>query len=118
MLLVEKFREGGWVTVVIIGAIVALCLAIRHALRRDQGADAASRRIFAQRRSARVSHAAGSIPTRRPRYSSSGRARGGGLHALLWVQRMFPDHFKNFIFVNARAVDSQQLRRRASRWQR
>jgi hypothetical protein len=26
---------------------------------------------------------------------------------LLWVQRMFPGHFKNFIFVNARTVDSQ-----------
>jgi hypothetical protein len=35
-----------------------------------------------------------------------GSSRGGGLHALLWVQRMFPGHFKNFIFVNARTVDS------------
>ena len=38
-----------------------------------------------------------------------GSSRGGGLHALLWVQRMFPDHFKNFIFVNARTVDSQSF---------
>ncbi|MFP5393561.1 MAG: amino acid transporter, partial [Gammaproteobacteria bacterium] len=35
-----------------------------------------------------------------------GSSRGGGLHALLWVQRMFPGHFKNFLFVNARTVDS------------
>jgi hypothetical protein len=28
------------------------------------------------------------------------------LHALLWVLRMFPGHFKNFIFVNARTVDA------------
>ena len=35
-----------------------------------------------------------------------GTSRGGGLHALLWVLRMFPGHFKNFIFVNARTVDS------------
>jgi hypothetical protein len=38
-----------------------------------------------------------------------GSSRGGGLHALLWVQRLFPDHFGNFIFVNARAVDSQSF---------
>ena len=38
-----------------------------------------------------------------------GSSRGGGLHALLWVQRMFPDHFKNFIFVNARTVDSRSF---------
>ncbi|HVL76673.1 MAG TPA: amino acid transporter, partial [Noviherbaspirillum sp.] len=35
-----------------------------------------------------------------------GSSRGGGLHALLWVQRMFPGHFKNFIFINARTVDA------------
>lgn len=35
-----------------------------------------------------------------------GSSRGGGLHALLWVQRMLPDHFRNFICVNARTVDS------------
>jgi hypothetical protein len=38
-----------------------------------------------------------------------GSSRGGGLHALLWVQRMFPDHFRNFIFVNARTVDAQSF---------
>ena len=35
-----------------------------------------------------------------------GSSRGGGLHALLWVQRMFPGHFRNFVFVNARTVDA------------
>ena len=28
------------------------------------------------------------------------------MHALLWVQRMFPGHFRNFVFINARAVDA------------
>src|SRR5205814_6640716 len=32
---------------------------------------------------------------------------GGGIHTLLWVQRMFPNHFKNFVFINARTVDVQ-----------
>jgi len=36
-----------------------------------------------------------------------GNSRGGGLHALLWVQRMFPNHFQNFVFMNARTVDSK-----------
>jgi len=39
-------------------------------------------------------------------------SRGGGLHALLWVQRMFPGHFSNFLFVNARSVDPQGYRGR------
>ena len=36
-----------------------------------------------------------------------GSSRGGGLHTVLWVQRLFPDHFKNFVFISAKAVDAQ-----------
>jgi hypothetical protein len=36
-----------------------------------------------------------------------GSSRGGGLHALLWVQRMFPGHFRNVVFLSARTVDAQ-----------
>jgi hypothetical protein len=36
-----------------------------------------------------------------------GSSRGGGIHTLLWVQRLFPNHFRNFIFISAKAVDSQ-----------
>jgi len=28
------------------------------------------------------------------------------MHALLWVQRMFPNHYRNFVFINSRAVDA------------
>jgi len=41
-----------------------------------------------------------------------GSSRGGGLYALLWVQRMFPGHFRNFVFVNARTVDSHPTAQR------
>jgi hypothetical protein len=36
-----------------------------------------------------------------------GKNRGVGMHALLWVQRLFPDHFRNFIFVAVGEVDAQ-----------
>ena len=39
-----------------------------------------------------------------PRVALVGNSRGGGLHALLWVQRMFPGHFKNFIFLTNQFV--------------
>ena len=42
-----------------------------------------------------------------PRRRAAGSSRGGGMHALLWVQRMFPGHFRNFVFINARAVDAR-----------
>ena len=36
-----------------------------------------------------------------------GKNRGVAMHALLWVQRLFPEHFKNFIFLSVGEVDSQ-----------
>ncbi|HYS11797.1 MAG TPA: amino acid transporter, partial [Burkholderiaceae bacterium] len=36
-----------------------------------------------------------------------GSSKGGGMHALLRVQRMFPGLYSNFVFVNARTVDAQ-----------
>jgi len=36
-----------------------------------------------------------------------GSSRSGGVHALQWVRQEFPDHFRNFVFMNARAVDAQ-----------
>ena len=36
-----------------------------------------------------------------------GKNRGVGLHTLLWVQRMFPGHFKNFVFLSVGEVDAQ-----------
>jgi hypothetical protein len=36
-----------------------------------------------------------------------GKTRGVSMHALLWVQRLFPEHFKNFIFLSVGEVDAQ-----------
>ena len=43
-----------------------------------------------------------------------GSSRSGGVYALKWVQREFPDHFKNFVFMNARTVDAQSYAARIS----
>jgi hypothetical protein len=36
-----------------------------------------------------------------------GKHRGASMHALLWVQRLFPGHFKNFVFLAVGEVDAQ-----------
>jgi hypothetical protein len=36
-----------------------------------------------------------------------GSSRQGGLYALDWVQREFPGHFRNFVFMMARTVDAK-----------
>ena len=106
MLMVEKFTAGGWLAALIIAAIVGACLFIRHHYEWTK----AQIRIVDETFSgipfgSNVKPAAldSEAPTA---VFLVGSSRGGGLHALLWVQRMFPGHFRNFVFVNARTVDA------------
>ena len=109
LLLAEKFLEGGWLAILIILVIIAACVTIRNHYNWT--------RLQLKRIDAEFSGVPfGSVvnppkpdPSRPTAVFLVGSSRGGGLHALLWVQRMFPDHFRNFIFVNARTVDAQSF---------
>jgi hypothetical protein len=106
VLLVEKFTEGGWAAVVIIAAIAALCIYIRNHYRETKDAIHSVDQVFANQPFGK--NIGPVIPDADDQTAVFivGTSRGGGLHALLWVQRMFPGHFRNFIFINARTVDS------------
>jgi amino acid transporter len=106
ILLYERFTEGGWATVAIIGAIAGLCVYVRNHYRETKRAIHSVDEVFASQPFGPVT---GSVEPEQEAQTAVfivGTSRGGGLHALLWVLRMFPGHFKNFIFVNARTVDS------------
>lgn len=102
-----RFANGGLIAIVITGLFIALCIAIRAHYRDTKQKIRAVDTIFANQPYGSETQ----FPELDPELPTAvfvvGTSRGGGLHALLWVQRMFPEHFKNFIFVNARTVDSQ-----------
>ncbi|WP_019141694.1 APC family permease [Noviherbaspirillum massiliense] len=106
ILLVEKFADGGWAAVLIIGVIAGLCIYIRNHYRETKNAIHLVDQVFANQPFG--PHVGPVLPNPQDQTAVFivGSSRGGGLHALLWVQRMFPGHFKNFIFVNARTVDA------------
>ncbi|TFV88984.1 amino acid transporter, partial [Oxalobacteraceae bacterium OM1] len=106
VLLVEKFTEGGWGAVLIIAAMFAVCVYIRNHYRDTKAAIQAVDEVFANQPFGTHQDAVYPDPDAQTAVFIVGSSRGGGLHALLWVQRMFPGHFKNFIFVNARTVDT------------
>lgn len=106
VLLAEKFMAGGWVAVLIIGMIAALCIYIRNHYQETKAAIHAVDQVFANQPFGPESVPLEPDPDDQTAVFIVGSSRGGGLHALLWVQRMFPGHFKNFIFVNARTVDA------------
>ena len=108
VLVIEKFGTGGWVTIVITGLVIALCLAIRwhYDETREQ-----LRKIDKLFSSPAVVPDVASPPALDPLAPTAvlfvGKNRGVGMHALLWVQRLFPGHFKNFVFLSIGEVDAQ-----------
>jgi amino acid transporter len=106
VLLVERFTQGGWATVLIIAAIAGLCIVIRNHYRETKRAIGSVDRVFENQPLGPVTGSIEPDPEAQTAVFIVGNSRGGGLHALLWVLRMFPGHFKNFLFVNARTVDA------------
>jgi amino acid transporter len=105
-----KFREGGWVTLLATGALVALCFAIRrhyHQVRHHL---------------ASLDETLLNLPLPEPRAAAQPTEAGPtaivlvegynglGVHTLLSAQRLFPRHFKNFVFVTVGLVDSARFK--------
>jgi len=108
-LTLEKFTEGGWVTIVITGLLIAAAYAIRrhyqnvgHHLRRlDAIVEAADLHVP----EIRVTDAPPNPKARTAVILVNGY-NGLGLHTLMHVPRMFGDTFRNFAFVQVGAVDA------------
>ncbi|HTP45404.1 MAG TPA: APC family permease [Casimicrobiaceae bacterium] len=103
---VEKFGEGGWVTVLITSLVIAMCFAIH---RHYEGVKARLKEvdeIFSAAPCPKCENPPRLDPEAPTAAFMVGSSRGGGVHTVLWVQRLFPNHFKNFIFISAKAVDA------------
>lgn len=106
----EKFALGGWVTVVVTGLVVAGCFLIR---RHYAGV---------QERLARLDTIMAALPTSAPPSAPAidlkrptavllvGGYGGIGVHALLTIQRLFPGHFRNFVFVSVGVIDAATMK--------
>ncbi len=103
--LFSKFRSGGWVTVLITCAVITLCLLIKRHYRR------LNKKLVlldAQLKQPLADHNIPAI-TMDPHQPTAiiliGKSSGIGMYTLLCVMRMFPRHFKNFIFLSIGIVD-------------
>src|SRR5438874_3057633 len=102
----EKFAEGAWLTIVVTGALVAVCMVIR---RHYNG-------VFARLK--RLDQILTALPTSEPTKPLKLEARkptavmlvggfsGLGIHSLLTVMKLFPRYFHNVIFMSVGVVDS------------
>ncbi|MBI3413807.1 MAG: APC family permease [Verrucomicrobia bacterium] len=109
-LCVVKFHEGGWITLVVTGAVVGLAFLVkRHYL----GAMKDLKRLDTLVETAELPTFAESNPTGIQRVTKGRTAivfvngfNGLGLHTFLGIPRLFPETFGNFIFVQVGALDA------------
>ena len=105
---VEKFAEGGWLTIFITGLIIALCALIRRHYERVRLQLRTVDALYAPR-----PHWDEDLPEPPldPEQPTAiflvGKNRGLGMYALKWLNELFPGHFKNFIFISVGEVDAE-----------
>lgn len=111
-----KFREGGWVTVLITGSLVVVCVLIRRHY--------SSIRLFLKRTDDVLTtlkpprpRDSGTLPKIDPPSRGTPTAvflvsgfNGLGMHSFLNVQRYFPGYFKHCIFLSVGVVDSSSFK--------
>ena len=107
---VIKFSEGGWVTILVTSAFVWLCVAIRRHYAKTLRALKDLNQVL------------GDIPIHDhpapPAKSSESPTailmvsgyNGIGIHSILSIQRVFPGHFKNFVFLGVGIIDSGKFK--------
>lgn len=106
----EKFAIGGWVTVAITGAVVWGCFLIRGHYANVQLNLARLNTIMEALPKTAVTKPP-HIDRKRPTAVLLVGGYGGvGVHSLLTIQKLFPGHFKNIVFVSVGVIDAATMK--------
>ena len=105
---VEKFLEGGWVTLVITLALIGLCETIQFYYRRvSKELKALDAALLHLPKEPNAPQPAMELDRKKPVAAVLvGGYAGLGIHALLTIFRLFPDYYKGFIFMSVGVLDS------------
>jgi len=106
-----KFDEGGWVTVLITGALIGMCLLVKQHYQKVEKAIGELESLVGPR-----THPAqpASAPPRDPNAPTAVLLVKGfdglGLATLITIQQLFPNEFRNIVFVCIGEVDSSMMK--------
>jgi K+ transporter len=102
-----KFREGGWVTLLITGCLLTLCYIIRgHYRRVRKGARSLDDILMGMYLEGSKINSNPPDPNDMTAIILVSGYGGFGLHSFLSIFRSFPNMYKNFIFVSVGEIDS------------
>ncbi len=105
---VEKFTEGGWLTILITGLIIALCALIKRHYERVRQQLRTIDALYAPRPDWGEDLPEPPLDPESPTaIFLVGKNRGLGMYTLKWLNEVFTGHFKNFIFLSVGEVDAE-----------
>lgn len=111
--LVEKFTEGGWLTVLITTFVITFCFFVRNHYKNVGQKLHEADMVFADQFNDTDLSQTQLLPIENKTAKTAvffvSKHYGAGLHALLWVRRLFPDVFKNYVFLTSGEIDSEAL---------
>lgn len=105
---ISKFESGGWLTVVVTCSVIFICTLIKHHYKRINKKLA---QLDVQLKLP-LTYPIEEIPIDYQQPTAVilvGKSAGVAMHTLLNVIRMFPRHFKNFVFISAGIVDVESF---------
>ena len=106
--LISKFESGGWLTVVITCSVILICYGIRrHYIRFNRKLKHIDQQL--QQDIVQPLKTVAMDPQQPTAVILVGKSPGVAMHTLLNVIRMFPRHFKNFVFLSAGIVDVESF---------
>ncbi len=109
--LLIKFDEGGWVTVLITSGLVAVCYFVReHYIEVGQAVQQLEADILPKLYAAKAMEPAPRDPEAPTAVLLVNGFNGLGLATLLMVRQLFPNEFRNVVFVGVGEVDSALLK--------
>lgn len=106
--LVSKFESGGWLTISITCALIFVCAMIRRHYKKFNFKLKQLDEQLKQPITLPL-HPVDLDPQQPTAVILVGKSEGVGMHTLLNVIRMFPRHFKNYIFISAGVVDVESF---------
>jgi amino acid transporter len=103
---IEKFQEGGWITLMVTASLVGLCSVIRSHYR-VVGVKLAKLYVDLEKAVRPRKSAPGILDPGQPVAAILVASYGGlGIHTVLNVFRVFSNYFKNLVFISVGVIDS------------
>jgi amino acid transporter len=106
----EKFTVGGWVTLILTSGLILLCLRVRRHYRKVSEHLKRLDDILIDIPPAIGWTSEKIIPKANTAVLMVKEYGGLGIHSFLTIQKLFPNHFKNVIFISVVNVDASTLK--------